>query len=128
MLCPDDGRLPGIEREVDAQRTQCDEQLRELPLQTAEPYLHVHRMVTAFVDEVGKVVQGSPEHTALVQATKRTYAAFSVAIAQTAPPFVPFVHAEGEQYAPLFLPTAVWTQNEVIYLDTVRERIERYDR
>ncbi|KAL1943454.1 hypothetical protein VTO73DRAFT_4529 [Trametes versicolor] len=117
--------LPGIEREVDAQRTQCDQQLRELPLQTAEPYLHVHRMVTAFVDEVGKVVQGSPEHTALVQATKKMYAAFSAGIAQTAPPFVPFVRADGERYVP-FVPTAVWTPDEIIYLDTVRERIERY--
>lgn len=126
-MYPDDGRLPGIEREVDAQRTQCDEQLRELPPQTTEPYLHVHRMVTAFVDEVGKVVQGSPEHTALVQATKKMYAAFSAGIAQTAPPFVPFVRADGERYVP-FVPSAVWTPDEIIYLDTVRERIERYDR
>lgn len=85
-------------------------------------------MVTAFVDEVGKVVQGSPEHTALVQATKKTYAAFSAGIAQTAPPFVPFVHAEGERYVSYFVPTAVCPPGGVIYLDKVRERIERYDR
>ncbi|KAH9884397.1 P-loop containing nucleoside triphosphate hydrolase protein [Cubamyces lactineus] len=116
--------LPRVHQEVSAQRAACIKQLAELPPQTSEPQSHVYRLISLFVEEVRKVVEGSPSTPELVQSNKRSYTKLAQAIRESAPPFVPYVTQEKAVQLDMFVSPHARAKTTLIHLDSVRERIQ----
>ncbi|KAI0677375.1 P-loop containing nucleoside triphosphate hydrolase protein [Trametes maxima] len=115
--------LPRIQSEVATQRSDCIRRLESLPPKTTDSWAHVNRLILSFVQEVANTIEGSPEHTLLVQANKRSYADLAVAIAETAPPFVPFVSINPPSDVSALSLFKVRRDRE-LFLDTVKARIQ----
>ncbi|KAI0324481.1 hypothetical protein GY45DRAFT_1262750 [Cubamyces sp. BRFM 1775] len=112
--------IPRIQRDVIAQRTDCNKELDALPPKTTEPQSHVYRLTNVFVDSVRQAIEGSPSHTKLVQSTKQSYTQLAEAIRDTAPPFAPHTRIESVKGINMF----VRTKGEMIHLDKVKETIQ----
>ncbi|OSD00779.1 P-loop containing nucleoside triphosphate hydrolase protein [Trametes coccinea BRFM310] len=119
--------LPRIEKEVVIQRGDCMRRIRALPPKTAEPYSHVLRITGLFAEEVKHIIQGSPDHTTLVQDNKRSYDRLFNAILGTAPPFLPY-RIQQWQWIPWSVREDSRTEtlrlDDIIWLDTVRSKIQ----
>ena len=116
--------LPRVHREVAVQRAACIKQLAELPPQTSEPQSHVYRLISLFVEEVRKVVEGSPSTPELVQSNKQSYTKLARAIRESAPPFVPYVTKEKAVQLDMFVSPHARAKATLIHLDSVRKRIQ----
>ncbi|KAI0650569.1 P-loop containing nucleoside triphosphate hydrolase protein [Trametes meyenii] len=118
--------LPRIQSEVAVQRSDCIRRLESLPPKTTDPWAHVNRLILSFVQEAANTIEGSPEHTLLVQANKRSYADLAAAIVATAPPFVPFVSINSASYVAVSGPSKVRRDRgeRELFLDTVKARIQ----
>ncbi|KAI0363544.1 hypothetical protein BV20DRAFT_1057953 [Pilatotrama ljubarskyi] len=120
--------LPRLLEEVKTQRKECNSRLDALPRKTAEPWRLVDRLITVFAKDVGKVIQGSPEHPALVQRNKASYRDLAAALRGSAPPFVPFASQEAAGDVTIRLPGALGTlperASDWTFLNDVREAIQ----
>ncbi|KAI9058583.1 hypothetical protein FKP32DRAFT_1680322 [Trametes sanguinea] len=107
-------------------RADCLKQLQALPPKTKDPETHVLRLLSVFAQEARQIIQGSPEHTTLVQANKRrSYEKLFDDILATAPPFLPFDSRAGAPAPSLFQSRGRASSGAGgICLDTVRARIQ----
>ncbi|KAI0820101.1 P-loop containing nucleoside triphosphate hydrolase protein [Trametes gibbosa] len=114
--------IPRIQEEVYKQRADCYKQIEELPVKSSDPVSDTMRLASEFSKLVGNIIQGSPEHTELVQANKVHYARFTTAILRSAPPFVARCSIGG------VWPSVPSSQNRAgsnpIYLDEIKKRIQ----
>jgi hypothetical protein len=88
-------RLPNLRAETMKCLEACSQELAQLPRRIdTEPATYMLGLVTSFVNDIERFVQGGPAAGRLIQDNREAYAAFKQNIRSTAPNFLPFPKAD----------------------------------